>query len=596
MNISGIWELKKMAMRNLARHKVKTILTSAAIMVSVAVFIFINGWLRGMIIDSRRNIVNYELGAAKLQTKLYFEKKDEMPSYENFYGWEIYSDALSSEGYVSAPRYVFSGTLFSISGSAPVVFYGVDPAFEAETMRYVPFVDFGRYVQNGDFGIALGTFAAEKLKVGIPTRPYRQELEELILSVLQNSVSADKVNDADFIRSLYNASSGKKSFWDVDKKTTEPQPSAKREGSPLEGRERMILKKDASRSDLDRYWNILDALGRNDVRINAVIDIKAVPETIRPDKWEGELLPTLSDKDKTLVEAAYEYKNFIGGYLLVEEDEKALNNVLSAMIRAGFTGAVRHVNQLLDAKVIGVINSPAPLPNGNTAYIPLDVLQDETGMMLEGAVTELVIREKNAPDSRLPGKSESASVISVALERGLAKAGYVMPNELVVHTWDEYMQDYLGYEAMENTMPQVVAALLLLLSFLGISNTILLAIMERTKETGMMRAMGMTDQQMILVYMLEASFLGFIGSVLGIILGCIINYPMVKYGIDFSAFVDVMGGSGIGFRTTSSFRSIWNVPVIIGSGIIATTISSCMAFFPTRRALKMPITESLRFE
>jgi len=577
MTLSGIWQLKKIAMRNLARHKVKTILTSAAIMVSVAVFIFLNGWLRGMIIDSRRNIVNYEMGAAKLQTKIYFEKKDEMPSYENFTGWEKYRDALDTEGYVSAPRYVFSGTLFSTSGSAPIVFYGVDPAFEAETMRYVPFVDFGRFPQNEDFGIALGIYAAEKLKVGIPSRPYLRELEELIVSAAQNNA------DADFIRSLYNPASQKKSFWDIDKKTTE-------------GSERMILKKDASRSDLDRYWNLLDASGRNDVRINAVIDIKAVPETIRADKWETELLPALRGEDKPLVEAAYEYQKFIGGYILVEEDEKALNEVLAAMIRAGYAGAVAHVNQSLEVKVVGVINSPAPLPNGNTAYIPLDILQDEAGMMLEGAVTELVIREKNAPDSRLPGKSESAAAITAALERGLAKEGSIMPNDLTVHTWEEYMRDYLGYEAIENTMPQVVAALLLLLSFLGISNTILLAILERTKETGMMRAMGMTERQMILVYMLEAGFLGFIGSVLGIILGCIINYPMVKYGMDFSAMADFMGGSGIGFRTTSSFRSIWNVPVIIGSGIIATVISSCMAFFPTRRALKMPITESLRFE
>jgi len=583
MKLSGIWELMKIALRNLARHKVKTILTSAAIMVSVAVFIFLNGWLKGMTIDSRRNIVNYEMGAAKLQTKLYFEKKDEMPSYENFTGWEKYHSALDGEGYYTAPRYVFSGTLFSVSGSAPIVFYGVDPAFEAQTMRYVPYVDFGRFPQNGDFGIALGTFAAEKLKVGIPTRPYRQELEDLIASVAQNDAGADFVSDADFIRSLYTAASGKKSFWDVKKKTTGDN-------------ERMILKKDTSRSDLDRYWDILDASGRNDVRINAVIDVKAVPETIRADKWEGDLLPALRSEDKPLVEAAYEYQDFIEGYLLVEDDETKLNKVLSAMISSGFSGAVRHVNQVLDVKVIGVINSPAILPNGNTAYIPLDILQDETGMMLEGAVTELVIREKNAPDSRLPGKSESAAVISAALERGLAKTGNVLPDELAVHTWEEYMQNYLGYEAMENTMPQVIACLLLLLSFLGISNTILLAILERTKETGMMRAMGMTDRQMILVYMMEAGFLGFIGSVLGIILGCIINYPMVKYGVDLSAFLDIMGGEGIGFRTTSSFRSMWNVPVIIGSGVVATIISSCMAFFPTRRALKMPITDSLRFE
>jgi ABC-type lipoprotein release transport system permease subunit len=326
-----------------------------------------------------------------------------------------------------------------------------------------------------------------------------------------------------------------------------------------------------------------------------VIDIKAAPETIRADKWEGELMPALHGEDRLLVQTAYEYEDFMGSYLLVEEDEKALDKVLVAMIRAGFSGAVRHVNQLLDVVVVGVINSPAPLPNGNTAYIPLDILQDEAGMMLEGAVTELVIREKNAPDERLPGKSESAAEITAALKRGLAMQGLSLPDELEVRIWLDYVQDYLGYENIQTGAPQVLAFLLFLLSFMGISNTILMAILERTKETGMMRAMGMTDKQMIIVYMLEAGFLGFIGSVLGMILGCIINYPMVKYGIDFSGMADTLSG-GIGFRTTGLFRSVWNVPVIIGSGIVATLLASCMAFFPTRKAVKMPITESLRFE
>jgi len=98
-----------------------------------------------------------------------------------------------------------------------------------------------------------------------------------------------------------------------------------------------------------------------------------------------------------------------------------------------------------------------------------------------------------------------------------------------------------------------------------------------------------------MAYMLEAGFLGFIGSILGIILGCIVNYPMVKYGLDFSSMGDVLS-NGIGFRTTAVFRSIWNVPVIFGSGIVATVLSSFMAFLPTRRAVKKPITESLRFE
>ena len=316
---------------------------------------------------------------------------------------------------------------------------------------------------------------------------------------------------------------------------------------------------------------------------------------IRGHRWENELLPSLREEDRALVADAYEYEDFMNAYFLVETDEQRLNLVLEAMIRAGYAGAIRHVNQLMDVVVVGVINSPAPLPNGNTAYIPLDVLQDEAGMMLEGAITELVIRERNVPDSRLPGQSESSAVITAALQSGLASMGRALPDGLAVYVWQDYMADYLGYEAVQTGAPQVIAFLLLLLSFLGISNTILLAIMERTKEIGMMRALGMTDNQLIMTYMLEAGFLGFIGSILGIILGCIINYPMVKYGIDFSAMGDLKEG-GIGFRTTAIFRSVWNVPVIFGTGIVATLLSSCMAFFPTKRAVNKPITESLRFE
>jgi len=577
MKLSGIWELKKIALRNLARHKVKTVLTSMAIMVSVAVYIFLNSWLGGMTIESRRNIVNYEIGAAKLQTKIYFEKKDEMPSYENFYGWEIYRDALSAEGYVSAPRYTFSGTLSSTSGSAPIIFFAVEPDAEREVLRYVPYVDFGRYVQNGNFEIALGTIAAEKLKVGIPSRPYRKELEELI------SLAAHNSQDADFIRSLYDeAPVSTNPFDPVDTKA-------------VKGNERMLLKKSASKTELDRFWELIAASGRNNVRINAMIDIKAAPEVIRIDKWNGELFPALREEDKPLVQSAYRLEEFMGSYLLVENDEDQLAKVLDAMIRAGFQGAVNHINQAFEVVVAGVINSPAPLPNGNTAYIPLDILQSETGMMLQGAVTELIIRESGVPDSQLPGESESSANITAALKNGLAGMGLALPGDLAIRTWQEYMAEYLGYEAIQTGAPQVIAFLLLLLSFLGISNTILLAILERTKEIGMMRAMGMTDSQMIMTYMLEAGFLGVIGSALGIIAGCIANYPMVKYGLDFSAMSDLLSG-GIGFRTTAIFRSVWNIPVIIGSGVVAALLSSFMAYFPTRRAVKKPITDSLRFE
>jgi ABC-type antimicrobial peptide transport system permease subunit len=78
-------------------------------------------------------------------------------------------------------------------------------------------------------------------------------------------------------------------------------------------------------------------------------------------------------------------------------------------------------------------------------------------------------------------------------------------------------------------------------------------------------------------------------------IGCLCTIPMVRYGLDFTAMTNAMDGD-IGYRMTGVFRSTWNVPVIIGSGLAATLVSAGSAFFPIRRALKMSITDSLRFE
>jgi lipoprotein-releasing system permease protein len=111
----------------------------------------------------------------------------------------------------------------------------------------------------------------------------------------------------------------------------------------------------------------------------------------------------------------------------------------------------------------------------------------------------------------------------------------------------------------------------------------------------MMRAMGMTDSGVIAVYVLEAGFLGLAGSILGIIVGCLINLPMVEYGLDLSSMIGAMGGSW-GFRITGVMRSTWSAGLIAGTGITATALSALVSILPIRRALRMEITQSLRFE
>jgi ABC-type lipoprotein release transport system permease subunit len=577
MTIISVIELKRIAFRNLARHKVKTILTCAAIMVSVTVYIWMDSWLGGVSQESRRNIINYESGAAKLQTRLYFDKKDELPGYETFGGWEDYAAVLEEAGYNAAPRYAFSGTLYSLTGSAPVAIYACDPEAEARTLAYTDYIELGRYIRPGEFGIALGIMTADKLRSGVPTRPEPAELEELL------AAGGFGPGDEAFIRSCYAPMEAKAQFGE------------NREYAEERAKSRLVLKRNLPRPDLDRLWELADRTGRNDLRISTVIDYKLTPDSIRQDKWDADLWPRLTGEEQALVGAAYAFDGLTGAYLLSEEDPAKLDAALAAMLRVDFSGAVRHVNQVIDARVVGLVNSPDPFNNYNIGYMPLDVLQDEAGMMLEGRITELVIRDKALGAADMTSPRETKAAVRAALDAGLAKRGMTLPAELDVFFWMDYVKDYLNYEAMESGSSQIFSVLLFFLAIIGISNTMLLAILERTKEIGMMRALGMTSGQMIFTYMVEACLLGLIGSVLGIIAGCLLNIPMVKYGVDFSEMMEQMGGN-MGYRVAGNFRGTWRIGTIIGSGVVATFLSSLMALLPARRATKMEITESLRFE
>jgi ABC-type lipoprotein release transport system permease subunit len=111
----------------------------------------------------------------------------------------------------------------------------------------------------------------------------------------------------------------------------------------------------------------------------------------------------------------------------------------------------------------------------------------------------------------------------------------------------------------------------------------------------MLRALGMTDGQVLLAYVIEAGLIGAIGSAVGVLAGCLINIPMVAYGFDYSEVAAEMGGD-FGYRIATLFKSAWNPLSIALTGIFATLLSAAAAILPSLRALRMPVTESLRFE
>jgi putative ABC transport system permease protein len=244
---------------------------------------------------------------------------------------------------------------------------------------------------------------------------------------------------------------------------------------------------------------------------------------------------------------------------------------ITARTRTGF-------HQALDLEVVGILNSPNPAVNKGTVFMPLDTA--DTLMEMEGSVTEIDLRYR---DYR---RADSVNAGTV----GPALAGF--PG-LHVASWKDLSADYLGISSAKKGGSNIILLLVFVIAAVGVSNTMLMTISERVRELGMMRAMGMRDREIRRIFLLEAAGIGAVGSVAGVAIGAAVNAAMVRWGIDFSRFLD-MRTMDIGYRISGVLRSAWNPRVMIVGLAVGILACVAVAVLPVRRALRMSITDCLR--
>src|SRR5699024_338172 len=125
----------------------------------------------------------------------------------------------------------------------------------------------------------------------------------------------------------------------------------------------------------------------------------------------------------------------------------------------------------------------------------------------------------------------------------------------------------------------VLLAVSIIISMIGIANTLSLSIHERTRELGLLRAMGMTRSQMRSSVRWEAVIVGLMGTILGIVLGIGLSWLMVR----------VLKGQGI---TDFSAPPVW----MISTALIAAALAVSASILPARRAARLDVLEAIESE
>lgn len=230
--------------------------------------------------------------------------------------------------------------------------------------------------------------------------------------------------------------------------------------------------------------------------------------------------------------------------------------------------------QTFDAEVVGIVSTDNPVINRNSVFMDLSYA-DEL-LSLGGAVTEYTLRVEPASSA----------------DRAVAKIRERIPAGIGdVRSWKEVAADEILLTKSKSSGSQLYLFFMFVIAAVGISNTMLMAVMERKREIGMLRALGYGSFRIRKLFLYEGFGIGLLGAAIGVVAGCLMNFYMVVRGIDLSFMLRDMD---VGYRLTGVMRSGWNVKGIVTTVVGALAISTVVAWFPSGKILKNEVADILR--
>ena len=125
-----------------------------------------------------------------------------------------------------------------------------------------------------------------------------------------------------------------------------------------------------------------------------------------------------------------------------------------------------------------------------------------------------------------------------------------------------------------------IAAISLIVGGIGIANTMYTAVLERRKEIGIMKAVGGTNKDVLILFLIESGLLGLTGGIIGLLLGIGISKT-----VEFAAFQ---------YFGDSILKAIVPWYLIVGSLLFAFLVGAISGTLPARTASKMKIVDTFK--
>jgi ABC-type lipoprotein release transport system permease subunit len=166
---------------------------------------------------------------------------------------------------------------------------------------------------------------------------------------------------------------------------------------------------------------------------------------------------------------------------------------------------------------------------------------------------------------------------------GISAQG-LQPYAMLERVEEEQFKYLLIFGAMT-----VVAFVSLAVAALGITNTMLMGVLERVREIGIMKAVGARDGDIQMIFLIEGGLVGLVGGGLGLLLGWVISFPADAW---VRSIVEQMDSSAR-LETSIFVFPAW---LVVGVPLFACAMTTLAAFYPARRAARVNPIAALRHD
>lgn len=233
-------------------------------------------------------------------------------------------------------------------------------------------------------------------------------------------------------------------------------------------------------------------------------------------------------------------------------------------------------------RIVGIYRSGVPEIDETLVHIPLSTASEWLG--IGGDVTQLAVLVH-----------ESGQVDGTVRQLRDALAHGQLSGAVAVMGWRESMPALDAAVRVDDFGNYLFQAILFSIIGLGIVNTVLMSVLHRYREFGVLQALGLTPKQTGGLVLIEGLVLTAVSGFLGIVLGLLVTWALWRDGLDISGmFNEDWSFSGVVMEPV--IVPVFRLARIVQGLVFILFIGALASLYPAYRATRIDVSEAMKFE